>query len=561
MGAISDIEAARIHQELMDAVKLHQDGELTEAENLYRKILERVPVHPDALHLLGQIVFKRGDEQQAVTLIRRAISVSPESPTYHNSLAEVLRVIAQTDQAIDACKAALRLNPALAEAHTTMGLALQDQARFEEAIASYEKALVINPKLTAAQHNLAFAEQKITQNVDAIERYRKVAESRPDNPSAWRNLAVAYSQVGRFDEAISIYRQALTIDPDYVEAYVGLGLVRKYTLDDEDDIRAMERLGSSDRPSAEQRRMLYFILGKVYDDCGIYDQAFAYYKKGNELKREMMAFDRAAYLLDHSRVRSNFSKEFFDSRRGAGHDSVLPIFIVGMPRSGTTLVEQIISSHPEVYGADELPYIEKIAQKLPSLAGTPRPYPRCMSRLINDHINAAAEEYLGYLNEFPGKFSRLTDKMPGNYVHIGLIATLFNNARIIHCRRNALDICLSIYFQDFQEGHDYAYSLADIGFVYRHYEELMNHWRNVLENRMLEIVYEELVSDTERISRDMIGYCELDWNQSCLKYNKTQRAVHTVSMWQARQPIYHSSINRWKNYEQYLEPLQEALAK
>ncbi len=263
---------------------------------------------------------------------------------------------------------------------------------------------------------------------------------------------------------------------------------------------------------------------------------------------------------EFDRLIATFTPEFFEAQTSPGSDSERPVFILGMPRSGTTLVEQIIARHPLAFGAGELMTRNRVTWTLPAALKSGTTYPECAALMDERFTDEAANGYLKELRQLPDAAVRVTDKMPNNFRHIGLIARLFPRARIIHCQRNPMDICLSCYFLDFRGRLGFAYDLTHLGQYYRQYERLMAHWKKVSPIPILDVRYEDLIADSEAVSRRMIDYCGLEWDDACLAHDETERPVMTASHWQARQPIYKTSVERWRHYERHLEPLSRALA-
>jgi hypothetical protein len=298
----------------------------------------------------------------------------------------------------------------------------------------------------------------------------------------------------------------------------------------------------------------------MLDDIGEYERAMQHYVSGNALEHERMRFDSDAGRSFVARSRATFTAEFVEDKRPSGNPSDMPIFIVGMLRSGTTLVEQILASHPAIYAAGELEFFRGVSRQLPERLGGGEPYPDCLGALDAEALGSLCNGYLANLRERMGEARRFTDKNPLNFEHLGLIMVAFPNARVIHCRRDPMDLCLSTYFQHFSERHDFAYSFAEIAEYHRQYEQLMAHWHEVFPGRIYDVRYEDLVADLEAASRGMLTYLDLEWDESCLEFHRTDRPVGTASHWQVRQPLYTRSVERWRHYEPYLEELRAALA-
>jgi tetratricopeptide (TPR) repeat protein len=376
------------------------------------------------------------------------------------------------------------------------------------------------------------------------------------NVEAHNNLGSALKSKGLFAEAALEYEAALAIEPDYALAIKNLADISKIQPDDP-LIPRIEQLLRSESLPVERREQCHFALGKCFNDVGTYDKAFEQYRAGNEIKKERHSFDAGAYARETDRLMATFDRAFFEQRNSHGSNSERPIFIVGMPRSGTTLVEQIIASHPDVFGAGELPHFNRLVKNLPARLRDAA-YPECVAGIDPKTASQLADEYLGYLRSLSPDAPQVTDKLPQNFRHLGLITLLLPHARIISCRREPLDVCLSCYFQDFF-AQPFSHDLADIGRFYREYDRLMAHWISVLPLPILEVQYEDLVGDMEAVSRRMISFCGLNWDDACLAFHKHERPVQTASDWQVRQPIYRTSVERWRRYEKHLEPLKQVL--
>ena len=311
--------------------------------------------------------------------------------------------------------------------------------------------------------------------------------------------------------------------------------------------------------SDNDKMHLHYALANIFIKSDQYDKTFDQYNKANELKRKKLTYDAKEHTAYIDKLIAIFTRDYFKENIIRGNNSELPVFIVGMPRSGTTLVEQIVSSHPQVFGAGELAVFTHIEAGLNKNFDASDSYPECMSLCSKSVIHDYAQYYLIELKKYAGNAIRITDKMPNNFLRIGLIKTMFPNARIIHCQRNPLDTCLSIYTNYFIRGNQYTYDLTELGQYYLDYERLMSHWRNLFESQIFEIQYEELVMNQEKLSKQLIDYVGLDWDEGCINFHKNKRAVKTASNLQVREPMYSRSIDRWKSYKKQLEPLRAIL--
>jgi len=368
-------------------------------------------------------------------------------------------------------------------------------------------------------------------------------------------LGNALQQLGQQKDAITRYEQALAIMPDFAKAHRNLSMIKPKL----EQASIIEKLLTKPTVPKKDAMHYQYALGNLYNDAKSYTKAFEHYLKANSLKRKSITYDSQNHSDYVDGLITSYSKRYFQEKAAFGSDSELPVFIVGMPRSGTTLTEQIVSSHPQVYGAGELISFNYFDRAIAKQFEASSPYPECLSLLNSLMANKFSEKYLKELDGYSQNAKRITDKLPGNYFRIGLIKALFPKARIIHCKRNALDTCTSIFSLYFPQGHNYSFDLTELGRHYIDYERLMAHWRSLFPDEIFDVQYEELVMNQETVSRQLIEHLGLEWDEKCLEFDKNKRAVRTASNLQVRKPIYKSSINRWKRYEKQLGPLLEIL--
>ena len=466
-------------------------------------------------------------------------------------------------QAEAAYREALRLDPDLGEAHQYLGNLLGLLGRNDEAVVSYRQALHIKPHSIPAHINLANTLANQGRFGEAQEVYRSALQYDPDNRKAILGIAHTYERQGKAREAfeqLQPYLHPEKVDAD--AAMIFAALCRPLQRCDE-AVALMEGLLARQDPPLNDmaRSTLYFRLGRLRDTNDEYDLAFHSYKCANDIKAGQWKFDTQAHIRHVDALISTFSKTFLDTAPRATLGSQRPVFIVGMPRSGTTLVEQILGSHPAVFAGGELEDMTRIALDLPALLGGGTPYPQCVTHLTPSHCNRLAQRYLDRLTALSPTATRVTDKMPDNFLRLGLIAMLFPEARIIHCLRDPLDTCLSCYFQNFGPPLSFSYELPALAIYYRQYRRLMDHWRTVLQLPLLEIRYEELVADQERITRAMVDFCGLEWDDRCLRFHESERVAGTASYAQVRQPLYSRSVGRWRHYARHLTPLEELVTE
>ena len=435
-------------------------------------------------------------------------------------------------------------------------LALQKSGKSDEAAALYRAVLKDDPENADAWHLLGLVAGERRQPEEALKLIRKALSLRPESPFFHHNLAGFLGQTGDLEAARSHFRKAIELKPDYAEAYYNFSGNQKFKAGDPVIAQVLQMIAKGGWSRAD-RCFLHFAAGKMLDDTGDHDRAMGHYLEGNAAKGAR--FEPEIEQRQLAAIRQVFTRELLEARAGEGDPSELPVFIVGMPRSGTSLAEQILASHPAVHGAGELPDIGSIAGTLPQYAEGKAPYPHCVPALEPKTVKGFAEAYLGRLRGLAPGAERVVDKLPLNFRHVGLIALMFPKARILHCRRDPLDTCLSCYFQNFTNGQDYAFDLVHLGLFYRWYRDMMAHWQAVLPGRLYSLDYEAVIAEPEAQARALLAHCGLDWHPACADSHKTARPVMTASRWQVRQPLYKTSVKRWQRYEKHLGPLVEAL--
>jgi tetratricopeptide (TPR) repeat protein len=511
-------------------------GAVAEAAQSYRTALAQWPDFAEAHSNLGNVLRQLGRLPEAIEHYSRAVALKPEFAAAYSNLSDALRDLGQLDAALASSRQALRLAPDKAGSYNSLGNVLMDLGQLAEAEASYRKALGLDREFAAAQGNLALVLRARQRPAEAAAACARALEIEPHSAAMMTLLAELHADEGRFAEAERLYERAIAIAPEFAEAWAGIAHVRKMTAADADWYAAALGLIAKNPPAREEIH-LRFAAGKYLDDIRAFDQAFVHFQRANELaKRFGAAYDSAA--------QERLTAELI-AGEGAGSGAVgraspsqKPVFIVGMPRSGTTLAEQILAAHPAGFGAGERDFWES-----------------AQARGDRDAYRLAGD-YLALIDGLAPHAERVVDKMPQNFLHLGLIHAAFPQARIVHMRRNPLDTCLSIYFQHFKSAHAYSHDLADLVHYYRQYEQLMRHWRRVLPpGVLLEIVYEDLVAEPEAEARRLVEFVGLPWNPACLDFHRAAHRVMTASKWQVRQKINTRSVARWRNYEKYLGPL------
>ncbi|NNC57157.1 MAG: sulfotransferase family protein, partial [Woeseiaceae bacterium] len=379
------------------------------------------------------------------------------------------------------------------------------------------------------------------------------------HPGALSGLGHVLKTVGKQDEAIASYRECVRHNPNHGETWWSLANLKTFRFTD-DEIATMQAQLEDEHLPDEQRANFEFALGKAFEDAKDYERAFSYYAQGNDNRRQRENYDPVQTADLHDRFIETFSKEFLEARPGTGNPSNAPILIVGLPRSGSTLIEQILASHPDVEGTHELPDLGRVARSIGLGREDRKSYPAAVATLSDDQLRELGTEYLRRAERHRelGR-PRFTDKLPNNFVHVGFLHLILPNARVINARRHPLDSCLGSYKQLFARGQPFTYDLYELGEFYLEYQRVMDHWQEVLPGKVLDVQYEDTVSDLETQVRRILEHCDLPWNDACLKFYETDRAVKTASSEQVRKPIYSSSVQHWRNYEQHLGPLIEVL--
>ena len=580
-GQGPDPGPSRVERWLRGAFDAHGAGNLREAERLARRVIDAVPDQLDALHLLATVARESARTDLAIDLYRRLLRRHPAIPIAHNSLGNLLQERDQWQEAIACYKAALTHDSRYTSAYFNLGRALlhvNDLVRAEHAL---RQAAALAPNDAQVRSRLARALVELGRQDEAMVETRRSLELEPDSTEIHNDAGVVHSTIGDFDTAREHYRAALALDPGFAKAALNLAKSKRFTAghdEDEDRIRAAVEHGAKD---AGTQRDLHLALGKVHDDRGEWETAFAHYERANRPFTEaaVRQVDDSLALMD--RMRAVFDADWFGTRPPAAEADPTPVFIVGMPRSGTTLVEQCLAAHPAVHGAGELSAVLRLAteaaadagarvdllgtgvmsMKAASHSGAAAPYPECVHALPAARIAALGKRYLDHLRTLAPKAARVTDKLPGNYLHLGFIATILPGAKIIHCRRDPLDNGVSLYFTDFMVGHEYSNDLHAIGRQIRGMRTLMAHWEAVLAGRLLTLDYEALVADPESLTRAMVSHAGLEWDDACLRPHEVARTVRTASAWQVRQPVYRRSAGRAQGYKRFLGPLREALGE
>ncbi len=512
---------------------------------------------------LGLTLLEGARFEEAVTAFQHALRVKPNWAEAYLHLGTALREQGSLERSAAYLQQALRLRPNLAPAHFQLGRTLHEKGKLDEAREAYREALRLQPNSVPVLSHLGNLLEELGQLDEGNRLLEQALALGPEDCQVHAHCAAALVNQGRVEEARAHFLKALALQPDFSPAHFALARDSHHHFPDADLARIKDLLNREFLPLRD-RINLHLALARTLDGAKAFDEAFWHCNQANAYKKQLLqlqgnAFDANAHTQFIDRLIATFDRDYFCRVRSFGSDSELAVFIVGMPRSGTSLVEQILASHPAVFGAGEIRTMRHLVAELPAELGSAAEYPECLAGLDQAASRRLAERYLEGLRRLGGDKLRVTDKVPMNFHQLGLIATLLPRAQIIHCQRDPRDTCWSCYFQNFREV-PFACDLRTLGAYHRRYERLMAYWKEVLPLPILEVRYEQLVADLERISREIVAFCKLPWHESCLAFYETRRTVRTSSNLQVRQPVYQSSVGYWKNYEAHLGPLLEALA-
>jgi len=518
---------------LAHAAEHQQAGRWAEAEQIYRELLRSDPRDVNALRLLATCALHGGRVREAERLLMRAVGQAPD----------------------------------YVEARLDLGRVLRDQHRLEGAIEQFEKAIELEPGNDQGHYLLASVLAPAARTHDAIAAYRKVLELRPLHAGAWLGLGHTLKTVGQQEEAIEAYRECIRLKPGNGETYWSLANLKTYRLS-EADIAAMEaQLAREDNAESREEDLdtqsrvnFLFALAKAWEDRGDFERAWACYEEGNSTQRMEEDYDPVRTEVLNDAIIQVFDTPLLESKAAQGHPSNEPIFIIGLPRSGSTLLEQILASHSAVEGTAELPYAGIVANSLNRNRADGVSYPHAVRGLGPEELRKLGQDYLDLarIHRTEGR-PRFIDKMPNNFPTVGLLHLILPNAKIIDARRYPLDSCLSCYRQLFARGQNFTYDLTDIGEYFLQYQRMMDYWHEVLPGRVLTVQYEDMVTDFDNQVRRLLDYCELPFEEGCVRFWETERPVRTASSEQVRQPIYTKSIHRWRRYQHHLGELIDVL--
>ena len=574
----------------------HSQSKMAEAEQFYDAILRSVPTHVEAQYLKLFVILQQARFDESLKLAKRLLRSRPEVDLLHYAAGVAQAGLQLFSQALDSLNTALSLKPDHIDALFNRGYVLGKLDRKREALADYERILMIQPHHEDALTSSANIQMELGEPAIALARYQAVLMNKPDkvgallntgralrglnrhedaleligravsldqtSANAFNDLGTLLSEVGRLAEAQIALERAIELEPTSCRFYQNYAIAHRFTGDDPNLRRMLSLAKSEEKLGTEDRAILDYALGKAHADIAAHAEAFNHFSKGAALMRMNLSYDDAFAFRYFDRIESLFSDQLIKAKSGSGNPSDRPIFVMGMPRSGSSLIEQILASHPQVMGAGELPILNAI---LPALALKDRPneavlYPEYVSGLNASDFGELARAYLTRCAPYAREDAKFTDKLPSNFFYLGLIHLMLPNARIIHTVRDPMDTCVSCFTNYFAGNQDYTYNLGELGRFYKRYQRLMEHWRRVLpEGAFIDVRYEDMVADTEAQARRLLDYCGLPWDDACLRFYEAKRLVKTASSRQVREPIYSRSVGRWRDYEPWLGPLKAEL--
>jgi tetratricopeptide (TPR) repeat protein len=585
---------ALAHNNLGNAFR--EQNKMDDAIACFRRALEYDPNLVEAHSNLGQALCERKELTPAVAHCREAIRLRPNFPEAHSNLGNALRELGRLDEAKASYTEALRLNPRLGMVYNNMAQALQEEGKLDDALQWYQKALELEPHSARIHSNLASALEEQERHDDAIARYDLALRLDPNYAEAHNGLGFVYQELGRYPEAEAEFRTALRARPDFAPAHCNLGGLLEELSDftgaetcfrtalkhdptlvgaqsqlatmlrsklPEEDLVTLRRMLDDPELVEGERAVIHFGLAQVLDSKGQFAEAAENLEKANHLsliawRKRGDIYDPQAHHAFMDALIATCTPAFFDRLKGLGHDSPRPVFIVGLPRSGTTLVEQILASHPQIHGAGELRFAREGFESLPAMLGSNDKPVECLGRIDGAVLQQAARRHLERLDELNATAARVVDKMPDNYLYLGWLSVLFPQAQFIHCRRDLRDVAVSCWMTNFRHIR-WASNKEHMADRFQQYLRIMEHWRAVLPVPLLEVSYEDTVADLETVARKLVAWCGQEWDPRCLAFHETKRPVRTASVMQVRQPLYTRSVQRWKKYEPALSSLFEKL--
>jgi tetratricopeptide (TPR) repeat protein len=541
---------------IQSVVTLYSNDQVQEALDSVQTLIKDYPKEALLHNICGACYSGLGQLDAALKSYKQALAIKPDYAEANNNLGVTLQELGQLNEAVKSYEKAIEIKSDYAEANNNLGATLQELGQLNEAIKSYEQAIEIKSDYAEAHNNLGNTLRELSLLETAVKYYEQAIAIKPDYAQAYHNLGIVFKELGQHDASLKSYEKAVAIKPDYVKAHHSISFLKKCTENDP-QITQMQSLLSAENLSQSDRKHLCFALSKANEDLGKQDEFFEYLHEGNRLRKEELD-----YSLEIDQKLFSIIKKMFKTPKSLSYEAstIQPIFIVSLPRSGTTLVEQIIASHQAVYGAGELITLGNL------IAPIIEDFSTHNNSLTKKDFLSIRQQYLDALSVFNAPEDVITDKMPLNFQYIGFILSAFPEAKIVHLKRDARATCWSIYRRYFFRvgngwcNHGWAYNLDDLAGFYGLYTDLMDFWHQTFPDKIYDLCYEDLTTNQEKETRKLLDYCELDWDENCLNFHTTKRAVKTASALQVRQKMYQGSSEAWKKHEAYLQPLIKGLS-
>ncbi len=554
-GQAAASDAAR--REFDQAVSLYRAKRFAEAEAACRRALEISPAYVAAHNNLGVMFEAQGKLSDAAEAYRRAIELDPNDAKAHNNLGVVYGKRGARDDALAAYRRAIELDPGFAMAHNNLGNVFYETDRPDEAVAAFERAIALKPDYAEAHCSLGNTLKAQGRLDQAAAAYDRAIALQPGWAIAHSNLGTVFQEQGKPDQAVACYEKAVALKPDLAPAFHKLAQIRTYRADDP-QVDAMKALLERPHVSSVDRSLLLFGLGVVHDKLARFDEAFGYFSEANRIARQDIDYDSSENADTTGRIIEAFGPSTFAGRGDFGHPSDVPIFIVGMPRSGKTLVERILGNHPGVCVARETYELDRIVSVLPGRLGGGLSFPECVEALTPAEAGELGESYVAALRSRSPEALRITNTRPRNFQLLGLVRLILPRARIIHCTRDPLDNCLYCFIKNYRTQR-FAFDLAELGAYFLQYRRLMNHWRDVLQTPILEVRYEQLVGDPEKVGREIYTFCDLDWQATFAARSEPASDGRGPRAAQSPLDLETSELGASRRYEAHLEPLKRIL--
>ena len=547
---ISNTKLALSKAQIDSVIHLYSSGQISEAIDLINSLNDQYPNVPLLYNILGACYKVLGKLENAEKMFKTAFSIKPDYAEAHFNHGIIMKGLNRIDEAIKSYKNAIAIIPNYPDAHNNLGNAFREKGQFNDAIESYEWAVAYKPEFVQALNNLGNTQRDVGMQHLAVKNYQKAFSIDPSFLDSLFNLGVVQKELGLKKEARKNFEKVLELQPKNFKVFRNLGDVKKYTDQDSQIIDNLESILENNSLEQSELIDLNFSLSKIYGDLGDLDKQFKFLSEGNSLRRNLSGYSIANSIQLFSKIKKIFKSESTLSRSNEKNSSIKPIFIVGMPRSGTSLVEQIIASHNEVFGSGELEFLSQILAPIIS-----------QSLMLNENTKKLVRnQYLLKLEALKINEKTFTDKMPMNFRYIGFILSAFPEAKIVHLKRDARATCWSIFRSYFDsEGIGYAYDQKDLAEYYGLYSDLMSFWHKLYPNQIYDVCYEDLTINQEDETRKLLAYCDLEWDENCLNFHANDRAVKTTSTLQVRKKMYQGSSVVWKKYESYLKPLIKGL--